>query len=324
MLRFLDLADDFSLAKTQIATASEGSLRRRKVETLIHSTCEMPPEPRRYGARQILHCPMPEQACSLTEQQTRERVDVLSNYEAIVTDSEFAKREIVAALRDLGADFLPVSVIPPPISEVGDIHPKENLIVSIGPFRNGLMGGSHDVVLRSFQSQHDCSTSHKWQLVCVGGAESEDDVLYFRDFSFRAAACQVRCILAPPSQQRKDLYRRAKVCVSAGAANALADRDHICLHSSLEIRDAIAHGCVPVVSARGAEAELCGHIGFGSVVDHPEELKERIALAVAYADIGAFTMASRQRAAIWSIKGFYEQWERLLGSKAQYDGRNSG
>jgi hypothetical protein len=322
MLRFLDLAHEFSLPKTQTATASERSLRRRKVETFIHSTCEMPPELRRYGERQILHCSMPEKAYSLTERERHERVDALSSYEAIVTDSEFAKRKIMAALRDLGSAFLSVSVIPPPISTAEDIYPKENIIVSIGRFRNGPMGGSHDLVLRSFQPW--CNSSiNKWQLVCVGEVESEDDVLYFRDLSFRAAAWQVRCILAPTPRQRKELYRRAKVCVSASAAHAFADQNQICLHSSLEIREAIAYGCVPVVYARGAEAELCEYLGFESVFDHPEEVKERIALAIAHADIGTFTTASRQRAARWSIERFCEEWERLLSLEARYEGHNS-
>ena len=314
MLRYLNLADEFSLPATQIATANERSLPRRNVQSFIYSSCEMPPEPQRYGERQILHCSVPEQRHALTEQETRKRIDALSRYEAIVTESELAKQNIVAALRGLGAPSTPIFVIPPPVPEAENTPSKEDLIVSVGPFRNGAKGGGHDRVLRGFQRWRDSSTHDRWHLVCVGEVESADDISYFHDFRFRAAAWQVTCVLAPTSRERKELYRRAKVCLCAGAADNLASENQTRLDSSLEVGDALAYGCVPVVYARGIEAELCKYVGVELVYDHPEEINERIALAVAYADSGGYRAAFKPRASAGSSERFYEQWAKLLRS----------
>jgi hypothetical protein len=302
----------------RVRTASEASLGRREVDTFILSTCEMPPEAHRYGEHRILHCPMPVLPRGLTERERRERLDALSSYEFVVTDSELAQRKVLAALRYIGGPALPVEFILPPIPETEGTPGREDIVVSAGRFRNGLAGGSHDLVLRGFQEFLASSANRNWQLICVGEIESQDDLAYFQDFSFRAAAWQVRCILMPTGHQRMQLYRRAKVCVSANASGVLADdEDWANLYAVIDIRDAIGHGCVPVVYARGAEAELCEHVGFRFVFDRADEVAQQIALAAAYAQSDSFLRASPLRGGVWSRSTFYKGWDRLLASKIE-------
>jgi GT2 family glycosyltransferase len=318
MLRLLHLTKEYPFPAQQVATASEQVLGARDIKAFVHSASEMPPAPRDYGERRILHCRTPIRAQRLTEAEMHARIEALSRLDALVTNSELARRKILGALNYIGGPALPVTVIRTPIipGEGVELQAKQNLVVSSGPFRGGPLLGGHDVILRSFEKLRARFQYRKWQLVCIGGIHSQDDLRYYQDFSYRAAACQVRCLPVPTPRQKRDLFRRAKLCVSTHNWGVSAEDDEpMKFRFECAIEDALAHACVPVVYSKGAEAELCEYLHLKFTFDALDDIEEQISLAASFSESEDLSAHWRRWMEALSVKEFRERWQSLLSAE---------
>ncbi|MEA2758549.1 MAG: hypothetical protein QOH65_1162 [Methylobacteriaceae bacterium] len=318
MLRLLRLGRDFSLPLDQVATASMGSLGERHIEIFVQSTCLIPPETASYGKRRFLHCPMLIRAERLTDEERRVRVEALSNFEAIITNSEISQRKLLARLNYIGAPHLPIVVMQPPVAAASLTDPgtKQDLIVSIGQFRGGPGGGTHGPILRGFQNFQRNANARGWELVCMGEVYNQDDLSYFNQLALRAATWGVRCLAMPSERQRRELYRRAKVCISAAGFDLRNnDENRMRPYSGVAIGNAIVQGCLPVVPAGGIEAELCESLGMRFTFHLAEEIEEQISLAVSLARCEDAVADLRRRAASLSVEAFVKNWQQILGQQ---------
>jgi hypothetical protein len=183
---------------------------------------------------------------------------------------------------------------------------RENIVVSVGLYRRGSAGGSHDRVLTAFQRFRAACRDWQWRLVCVGEVQSPDDLQYFRDFNFRAAAWQASCVVSPSKEQRSELYARAKICISARNGPPTLD------YSVLEIKEAIAHGCIPVVDAQSHEAEICKNLGFDFTFTSAETMEQQLLRAASAAPVNP-------KIEDFSLQVFCQQWQHRL----THDSRSS-
>jgi hypothetical protein len=197
-------------------------------------------------------------------------------------------------------------------------------VVSMGPFRRGSFGGGHDVILRSFQKFRRVFEGREWQLICMGEIESHDDLRYYQDFSYRAAAWQARCLAMPTPQQKREVLRRAKICISTNNWGISSeDEESMMLRFECGIGDALARACVPVVSSRGVEAEICEYLQLRFGFDALNEIEEQIALAASFAESDDLATQTQSWTDALSLAGFYEQWEKLLARGAQHPASSS-
>jgi GT2 family glycosyltransferase len=313
-LRFTHYASEFSLQVRPVSMGTERSLDGRNVKLLVHTTCEMPPPPCSHGERRILHCPMPREAKGLSESERAKRITALSRYGLVVTNSEFGRRRVLLALRRLGVPGLRVVVIRLPFgcAKASAESSPDNLILSVGPYRERKGGGSHDQALIAFQQFTGSRSDPQWRLVCLGEVHSPDDLLYFKDLSFRAAAWKGSCLISPSRQQRVDLFRRAKICVSANEGIAEGNEGMIGLTSLLNLRDATEHGCIPIAYRGTAEADMCKELGFDFIIDDPRQVEKQVRRA---ATAGAWHEApgpARAMLDTLSMSTFSENWRHLL------------
>lgn len=321
MLRLLRLGRDLQLPVLEVAAANESALGEREIEVLVQSTCVFPPEKASYGKRRFLHCPMPVRAKRLTNEERTIRIEALSGFEAIITNSEISRRKLLGSLSYIGAAHVPILVIRPPVAAAApaDFRPRQDLIVSIGPFLSGTAGGTHDPILRAFKNLQRASEAQNWELVCIGEIYSQEDVSYFNDFALRAASWGVRCIAMPTEQQRRKLYRQAKICVSAAGLGVPSHHENRIWAYSGSVGKAIVQGCVPVVHAGGVEAELCESLGMSFTFHAPEEIEEQIFLAANFARCEDALSALRERTKTLSMESFLEKWQQVLRVEAPSD-----
>ena len=310
-LRLLRIANGLHIPMPQVATAAETALNVHDVEIFVHSTCEMPPAGRAHGKRRFLHCPMPIRAQRLTDVEKAARIQALSGYEAIVTNSELAKHKLLGVLRYFRAAAPPIIVIAPPLIKHEDVEleSKENLIICIGDYGDRSAPAFHDFVLRGFQ-KFQTTAKDKWQLVCLGDIQGKEGVLYLQDLRSRAAALNVRCVASPDRRQATDLLRRAKICVSGTEFRSIETR--LRPYPASNIGHAISHGCVPILYARSVEAELCAALGMDLIFDRAEEIEEQIAVAAHFASERALHPQSFKRAETLTYSRFYAAWQSLL------------
>jgi hypothetical protein len=114
----------------------------------------------------------------------------------------------------------------------------------------------------------------------------------------------------PTGQQRRDVLKRAKVCVSISNWVDALEVSGSHRFFECEIGDALAQGCVPVVYTRGAESELCGLLGTKFAFDRVDDLEEQISLAARWAEEQKeFSSHSMETL---SLDRFYGEWDRVL------------
>jgi hypothetical protein len=120
----------------------------------------------------------------------------------------------------------------------------------------------------------------------------------------------------PSEQQRRELYRRAKVCVSAaGFGLRNDDENRMRPYSGVGIGNAMVQGCLPVVCAGGIEAELCESLGIRFTFHVAEDIAEQISLAVSLARREDAVADLRRRAASLSVEAFVKNWQQILAQQ---------
>jgi len=152
-------------------------------------------------------------------------------------------------------------VVNPPI-DIPEAEPewdaKERVVLSVGRFFASGHSKRHDVMIQAFRELYD--RGHRdWALHLAGSLHRDyaADVKYFERVSRLAQGYPVHFHLDAPRDLLLDLYRRASIYWHAAGYGVDGDaRPAELEHFGMTTAEAMGHGVVPVVIARGGQVEV--------------------------------------------------------------------
>jgi GT2 family glycosyltransferase len=312
-----DRAHALGLAHESLTTGGRDQLQRREIEVALVSDAAFPPaSASEYGARRILHCPFPKRLNDAEFEAHRRRIGILLNFDAIVTDSEFSRRACVELLDRLGAPPVDIEVISGPV-DVFAVDERQgaraNIVVSMGPLRDGPSGGGHDAALRAFTKFSSARSDQNWRLAIVGNLSPDDDARYVDMLRSAQPQLDIDVLVNPPRSILRRLLARSKVYLSAQGHDAKSPGDVWAFpHSIAQVGTAISAGCIPVVFHIGAEAEFCEAQNVGYVFRDESELSAALLQAADLAGADGLTAAQCAKMDAFSRAVHSQAWAHLI------------
>lgn len=137
--------------------------------------------------------------------------------------------------------------------------PKRNAILSVGRFATAGTGKNQLELVEAFRGlfRDGCAG---WEYHTVGGVSSvEKDRAYFEQVRAAAATCGARAEANVTRTQLDALYQEAKIFWHGAGYGDIDHRPDLMEHFGIVTVEAMAAGCVPVVNARGGQAEIVEH-----------------------------------------------------------------
>jgi len=181
----------------------------------------------------------------------------LEAHDLLVYNSEFTR----SATESHWHPGTPGVVVHPPV-EMASSAPsgaKEALILSVGRFFLGAHNKKRSMMIEAFRRLMQGGLTAR--LCLVGGAVDAPEVkAYVAGLRAEAAGLPVEVHENLPCDELLKLYRRAAVYWHAAGfgENERASPDRM-EHFGISTVEAMAHGCVPVVIARGGQPEIVEH-----------------------------------------------------------------
>ena len=195
----------------------------------------------------------------------------LDGYQLVVVQSEYVRRWV----REYwGRDAV---VVNPPIdvpAEAPEWSAKQRIILSVGRFIGLGHTKRQDLLVNSFR-RLIADGLDGWELHLAGSVH-HDAVHsgYFQRVRELAGGLPVRLHPDAPYAEVQDLYRRASIYWHAAGHGADGEVDPAALeHFGMTTAEAMAHGAVPVVIAKGGQPEVVRHGIDGFLWKQPEELE---------------------------------------------------
>ena len=162
----------------------------------------------------------------------------------VVCNSQFTKSFIDKTYR------VSSQVIYPPVA-VESFKPGEkmNQIVSVARFSQALHAKRQDILLKAFSQLQ----LPGWKLVLAGGVEDQN---YLASLHQQAQGLEVKFVANPTAAQVRQLMSQAKLFWSATGFDIAADKfPEKVEHFGITPVEAMAAGCVPIVTAIGGHKE---------------------------------------------------------------------
>ena len=200
-----------------------------------------------FGRKNLIHFQSPFRGVgggSLFSQLKKLKVD------EFVVNSEFTKKFID---NEFGIGSV---VIFPPV-EVGEITPdkKENAILYVGRFSNLMQLKGQELVLKAFKEL--CDTGVKNYQLWLAGSTGVGTGKLLGNLKSEAINYPVEFFENAGWADLKSLYGRAKFFWSASGYEADEENEpEKCEHFGISLVEAMAGGCVPIVTNRGGYKEI--------------------------------------------------------------------
>jgi glycosyltransferase involved in cell wall biosynthesis len=235
----------------------------------------------------------------------------LESYQVTLANSQFTR---AWAKRRWEVDC---EVIYPPV----DIGPcsgeKSAIILSVGRFTTTGHSKKQLEMLAAFKQLDDESLSG-WQYVCAGGVSgSPEDREYFAEAQRMADKPRTRVLANVERGQLKRLYEGAKIFWhAAGYDEDEVQRPELTEHFGMATVEAMAAGCVPIVTNKGGQPEIIRHQVNGFLWNRLEELKEYTRLVARDERLRSqMADAARVRSRDFSREEYVKQFLRVLSLK---------
>ncbi len=163
-------------------------------------------------------------------------------------------------------------VIYPPV-DVAGISPdkKTKTILYVGRFSNLTQKKGQDVLISAFSEIS--SKLPGWKLILAGGTTVGTDTAGFAQLKKSAAKLPVEFITDPKLAQLQKIYSQSRIFWSASGYGADETTDPLHVeHFGISLVEAMAAGCVPVVTRLGGHREIVSQGADGFTWDQPQEL----------------------------------------------------
>lgn len=133
--------------------------------------------------------------------------------------------------------------------------PKSDTILYVGRFSGLTQAKGQDVLIEAFSRIH--SRLPGWRLVLAGGTGVGTEAKAMENLHQKAAGLPVEFVLNPDLAQIKKLYAAAAIFWSAaGFGIDQAKEPSRAEHFGMSVVEAMAAGCVPLVTALGGHREI--------------------------------------------------------------------
>jgi glycosyltransferase involved in cell wall biosynthesis len=163
-----------------------------------------------------------------------------------VCNSNFTKHYI-----DKSFDTFTQVLYPPTDTENFTPGVKQNTLISLARFSRHLHSKRQDLLIDAFSKLHN--QVKDWQLFLVGGSEDEK---YVEELRTQSNDLPIRFFINPKASEVKNLLTTSKIFWSAtGLGSDATTHPEKMEHFGITVVEAMAAGCVPIVSQMGGHLE---------------------------------------------------------------------
>ena len=321
-LRILTVGRELGLALDHVHTVSLAQAAAMpRFDLFVAMGNEIVPPVPAMGVKSIFHCQFP---FPVSVHELARRWTWWDGYEQLAVNSPFTQRHVEQQMRDCGLPPRPVSVVYPPVDDLGideeQLSAKAPVILHVGRFFTGGHCKRQDLLIQTFRD-HIHAAGIKAELHLVGSLHPEAEHRdYFLLCQELAKDLPVTFHLNASTTDMKALYRQASVYWHATGLEVDEQLNpEKAEHFGITIVEAMSAGCIPVVVNKGGPRHIVAHGATGYHFDTTKELADHTA-AILSANNSAPTLAMR-RAAIAAAKQFSKPafsrfWQELDQSVA--------
>lgn len=220
-----------------------------------------------FAKTNIMHLQMP---FDLKDGRSLKNKLKLATWKTVVVNSRFTKEFVD---KTFGIDAY---VLYPPV-DVAAFHPtqKQSAIISVGRFHGFEHGKKQEVLIETFKKLYGTGI-RDWQLWLVGSVENRQ---YYDELRKRAAGYPISFYGDASFETLVDLY--GKAAVYWHALGFLETEPKYKEHFGMTTVEAMAAGCVPVVTAGGGQEEIVDDGVNGFLWHSIDELVEKTCKIIA-------------------------------------------
>ncbi len=225
----------------------------------------------------------------------------------IICNSMFTKAVID---KEYGVDSI---VIYPPVP-VDQIKPKrkENLILSVGRFSQLKQSKRQDILVKTFKKMIDQGLKD-YKLVIAGGVEvGVSD--YVDGLVEMSKDYPIDIVTSPSFKELVDLYGKTRIFWSASGFEEDENKNPEKVeHFGISVVEAMAAGCVPVVSSAGGHKEIVQNGVNGFLWDNTRQLMEYTNKLISDKTLCRITkIAALEKSRDYSYSTFKSNVEKIL------------
>lgn len=185
--------------------------------------------------------------------------------------------------------------------------PKENLIVNIARFSQLLHAKRQDVLIQAFAKLSG------WKLVLAGGSQDADYVNQLRQL---ATNMPIEIMVNPSLSKIRELLGKAKIFWSATGFEINEEiYPEKVEHFGMSVVEAMAAGCVPIITNLGGHKEIIEHGKDGFLWDTTDQLLKYTRQLADDKLRKSMCTKALQKSKMFSIDRFYEKLEDLVGNR---------
>lgn len=190
----------------------------------------------------------------------------LRRIHAIVCNSDFTEKFI-----DKEYGVRSIVVYPPVDVESFSPGKKENIIISIGRFSQLLQAKRQDVLIDVFKKMVD-GELRDWKLILAGGSDVGGRE-YVDELKKQIAGYPIEIVENQSFNQLKNFYAKAKIFWSASGFRIDEEKEPEKVeHFGITVVEAMAAGCVPIITNKGGHKEIVEDPIDGILWDSPSGL----------------------------------------------------
>ncbi len=309
----LDLQID--LTRCQLAVYEEYVRRPRPDQLVVLGNHAIPPiDP--FGFHNVYVCQFPFPIAGSPDLAARRKG---SDFNQVVTYSEYARAHVYAALSAHQMPSWPVTVIEPPTPQhAGDPFTKRLMILSVGRFFVGAHSKRHDLLIQAFRRLSETIGLDIEFHIAGSSTPDPHQMDYLTQLQRDAEGTSIKFHVNASSAVLSKLYMDAALYWHAtGLGVDLETYPAGAEHFGIAIVEAMSAGCVPLAFNAGGPREIITHGVDGCLFDSLDELiGESIELLDPRSIDRRTTMgvAAMRRAQHYSYRNFLEKMTRVMVS----------